>query len=463
MMTKVMKYIITDFIDNEWKLMYKIFDELRYEAWRISNRAINMYWDIESSNYAFKQKHGQFFKINEIKGITQSSLRGYISSELKKEFTKINAHSVDSINTKVEKEWKSHKNKIFKGNESMITYKRENAQILARATQFKIEHMSNNEYKIGVRLLNRLYAKHLHENGIETKEKVYKKNDDSMWMYFKVKTYDNNQKSIIDRIISGEYKLGTSAFLYNKRKKKWFINLAYSFEPIKKQLDPNRIMGIDMGVNIPAMLAISDSPYYRQAVGSKEEVESFRRQIEARRRGIQRQRKWCGEGSIGHGVKTRLKPLEKLSGKIARFKDTKNHCWSRYIINEAIKNNCGTIQMENLTGIAKDNAFLKNWTYDDLRQKITYKAEEVGIKVVIIDPYKTSSRCHKCGHIHSSKNKDDWRPKQEKFICESCGFKTNADWNAAKNIATKGIEKIIKKQMEKQDQEYKHGLKYVVN
>ena len=33
--------------------------------------------------------------------------------------------------------------------------------------------------------------------------------------------------------------------------------------------------------------------------------------------------------------------------------------------------------------------------------------------------------------------------------CKSCGFKTNADYNAAKNIATSGIEDIIKHELYK--------------
>ena len=47
---------------------------------------------------------------------------------------------------------------------------------------------------------------------------------------------------------------------------------------------------------------------------------------------------------IKYGVK-----LEKLAGKIANFKNTKNHCWSRYIVDVAVKNKCGVIQMEDLS------------------------------------------------------------------------------------------------------------------
>ena len=52
----------------------------------------------------------------------------------------------------------------------------------------------------------------------------------------------------------------------------------------------------------------------------------------------------------------------RIGDKIARFKDTINHRYSRYIVDMAVKNNCGVIQMEDLKGISKNNIF-KNWLF----------------------------------------------------------------------------------------------------
>ena len=111
----------------------------------------------------------------------------------------------------------------------------------------------------------------------------------------------------------------------------------------------------------------------------------------------------------------------------------------------AVKNNSGVIQMEELKGISANDAFLKNWSYFDLQQKIKYKAAEKGIEVKLIDPRYTSQRCSKCGYIHP-----DNRKEQKSFKCLKCGFETNADYNAARNIATKDIEYIIKESMKSQ-------------
>ena len=91
------------------------------------------------------------------------------------------------------------------------------------------------------------------------------------------------------------------------------------------------------------------------------------------------QGKYCGKGRRGHGYRTRVKPVMRIGDKIARFKDTINHRYSRYIVDMAVKNNCGVIQMEDLKGISKNNIFLKNWPYFDLQKKIEYKAKEKGI------------------------------------------------------------------------------------
>ena len=124
-----------------------------------------------------------------------------------------------------------------------------------------------------------------------------------------------------------------------------------------------------------------------------------------------------------------------------------NHRYSKYVVDIALKHNCGLIQMEDLTGISKDNTFLKNWSYYDLQQKIKYKAEEHNIEVRFINPKYTSQRCNKCGYIHK-----DNRPDQETFECVNCGHKSLADFNASRNIAMENIEEIILEQVEVQKQ-----------
>lgn len=247
---------------------------------------------------------------------------------------------------------------------------------------------------------------------------------------FNVKAHDNTQRTILDRIVvSGEYKHGSAEIL--RHKNKWFVNLSYSFTPKVKELDKNTVLGIDMGVAFPAYMAINNSKNREKIEGG--ELDNYRRKIEKRRNEYLAQGKYCGPGRRGHGRKTRLKPIEKLRGKIENFKNNVNHKYSKFIVDFAVKNNCGVIQMEDLTKIAdgeKKSTFLGKWTYYDLQSKIEYKAKEKGIEVRKVDPRYTSQKCSKCGHTEEENRVD-----RDTFLCKSCGFRAHADYNAAKNIS----------------------------
>jgi IS605 OrfB family transposase len=228
---------------------------------------------------------------------------------------------------------------------------------------------------------------------------------------------------------------------YDRKAGKWFLLLAYSFTPAKTEgLDPEKILGVDLGIKIPICASVYGDLDRMTIEGGK--IEEFRRRVEARKRSLQKQGKQCGEGRIGHGTKKRIKPITDIGDKIARFRDTENHIYSRYLIEYAVKKRCGTIQMEKLEGITREkDIFLKNWTYFDLQKKIEYKAKEKGIKVVYIEPAYTSKRCSSCGFIDT-----DNRLDQAHFKCLKCGFNENADYNASQNIGIKNIDKIIKEE-----------------
>lgn len=271
-------------------------------------------------------------------------------------------------------------------------------------------------------------------------------------------TFDN--KSIIDRILIGEYKLGASKIVKLKNNK-YMLYLTYKFKPQAKEYDMNNILGVDLGINTPVYMAVHNTK--KRIFISGNEIRAFRKKTEALKKSLQHQAAYCGEGRVGHGRKTRLKPVYKIKDKINRFTTTKNHVYSKRVIEIAKKYNCGVIQMEDLSGIAegeKKSTFLGDWTYYQLGEMIIYKAEEAGIKVVFVKPRYTSARCNKCGHIHRSKDKKDtlekegWRNKTEQFKCQNCDYGhkyfVHADYNAALNIATPNIEEIIKNQMKVQ-------------
>lgn len=66
-----------------------------------------------------------------------------------------------------------------------------------------------------------------------------------------------------------------------------------------------------------------------------------------------------------------------------------------------------------------------------------YKARRAGKLVVEVAPHHTSQECAQCGHTHP-----DNRRSQAGFVCQCCGHTDNADHNAGRNIARRGVSLV---------------------
>lgn len=254
--------------------------------------------------------------------------------------------------------------------------------------------------------------------------------------------FEPSKKAIIDRIISGEYKLGICQIARDKKekhgKRRWFVRLAYSFPRPRITRDKSICVGVDLGLTHPFYCAVNNS-HKRLFSNEAQLVERFRYQIRRRRRAFQNALKFSNRG--GHGKKKSLEPLKKLAENERNYRDTKYHLYTSQIIVFAVKCNAGIIQIEKLEGFrASQEGILKDWAIADFQEKLRYKAERAGIEISEVDARYTSQRCHKCGHIDMEN-----RPSRSEFECTACGHKDNADYNAAKNLSIIGIEDLIKR------------------
>ena len=69
---------------------------------------------------------------------------------------------------------------------------------------------------------------------------------------------------------------------------------------------------------------------------------------------------------------------------------------------------------------------------------LSYKARRSGKLVIKVSPQFSSQECARCGHIHP-----DNRPSQAGFVCQRCGLADNADLNASRVIAKRGIRLLL--------------------
>lgn len=407
--------------DMDYKQFCSAMFEIQNQIRSFKNRASSEYFSILMRQIQFKEENGRYPTDDELVGC---NIRTHFYRRAIEQIRDLNRGGCSAVSEDVCKYIKTWKKDILSGKMTIPSY-RIGQPIIFTAKGIRV---IENEGKLFLELsvfandASKRYG--LKGNGKRTFE---------IWHKCK------SSIDIVSRCLTGDYKVCESSMSYNKKKKMWEFALSYKFEPNKHELNQDKILGIDLGIAIPVVAAISDSE--KRWFFNGHEIDSFRMKTEAMRRQMSKARVQAGNGSVGHGRNSRCKPVDRIGNRIANFRNSKNDAWSREIVNIAVKNGCGTIQMEDLSGISSGSApmFLKNWTYYDLQNKIKYKAEAEGIQVVLIDPQYTSQRCSRCGYIATEN-----RMTQSDFVCKECGYTENADYNAARNIATKDIVKIIK-------------------
>lgn len=242
----------------------------------------------------------------------------------------------------------------------------------------------------------------------------------------------SNNEAIFDAILSGRFLMCDSQFQFKNDKLYLLLTIKTPKEKVK--IDKNKTLGVDLGINIPIYVAVNDG-LASKGFGTKDELFAKKQQFQSRKRSLQHNL------SIAKGGKGRNKKLKKLDS----VKDSEKNYTKTYIdtitkavINYAISNKVGVITLEDLSSVKEhvNEVVLRNWNIYDIQQKIKYKAANIGIEVVMVDPAYSSQRCYKCGSIH-----EDNRPTQETFKCIKCGHEDNADRNAAKNLSIANTEK----------------------
>lgn len=197
------------------------------------------------------------------------------------------------------------------------------------------------------------------------------------------------------RVYSGEYEYCGSSIQFDKAGKKIILNLTIKIPQKNCDLNESTVVGVDLGVKIPAVCALNTNPYAREFIGSVDDYLRVRTQIQNQRRRLCIQLR---NTKGGHGRKKKLKALDRYTSRERNFVKNYNHMVSSRIIKFALKHNAKYINLECLKGYDTDKKVLRNWSYYELQSMIEYKANKYGIVVRKINPCYTSQVCSECGH-----------------------------------------------------------------
>jgi putative transposase len=246
-----------------------------------------------------------------------------------------------------------------------------------------------------------------------------------------------NFRLVVQRILDGVNDFSASQL--QVKTKDLYLFLVVKEPDQEHLLNPELTVGVDLGVSVPAYVALSTGGPQRMAIGDAEDFLKLRTQMQSRRRRLQRNLQAVKGGK---GRTKKLKALDQLKEKERNFVRQYNHMISKKVIDFALKHSAGKINIEMLEGYGEeepDSFILRNWSYFELQTLIIDKANRSGISVNKIDPYHTSQICSVCGHF------EEGQRDSRKFLCKNpgCGNDMNADHNAAINIAKS--EKFVTK------------------
>lgn len=276
-------------------------------------------------------------------------------------------------------------------------------------------------------------------------------------------------RTTVLRIFEGDYKVCDSSIGFDRKTgKKIILYLSLKIPDKKNNLDESTVVGVDLGLAIPAMCALNNDIYKREKIGDYKDCTKKRLKMQKEKNSIKASLAYAAGG---HGRNKKLAYLEKIRTNERNFVQTYNHMVSKKVVDFALKYRAKYINIEDLSGFSEEDRssfVLRNWSSYELQQMITYKAAKEGIEVRKIYPAYTSQTCSICGQ-------KGIRSSQSEFKCSDPNCKShtlykkpiNADFNGARNIAmsehfaTKDTKDIMIRTIEgneylEADQEYKH-------
>lgn len=226
---------------------------------------------------------------------------------------------------------------------------------------------------------------------------------------------DGKTQQIRIACVEGEL-VGEPGILRIKKKRgKWIADVTMTLPQPEPSQDQG-VMGIDLGIKVPAVSYVQGQTI--RFYGNGRYQRSMRRRFYARRKSLQKAGK--------------KRALRKSQGKEQRWMKQINHQLSRQIVTQAQNDGVGTIKLETLFGIRerttrtsrgaqarKNNRMSNTWSFYQLAEFITYKAERLGIRVERVDPAYTSQECPACGKHNKAQDR--------RYFCSDCGWKGHRD------------------------------------
>ncbi|MFB6228600.1 MAG: RNA-guided endonuclease InsQ/TnpB family protein [Halobacteriales archaeon] len=203
-------------------------------------------------------------------------------------------------------------------------------------------------------------------------------------------------------------------------------NPGYEGDGTERQESESRSEGAENGVvlgvdlNVTGAFAVTSTGAF---IGSADYLTHKRDQYEQRRATLQQT-----------GTRSAHLTIQSIGSRFSDWSLDWLHNRANDLIAEAQDAGVDGIIFENLDHIRENIANgskFQQWAYAKFVELVEYKVESTALFVDTVNPAYTSRRCSHCGFTHEDNRED------KRFACQDCGYELNADYNAAKNIATR--------------------------
>jgi putative transposase len=207
----------------------------------------------------------------------------------------------------------------------------------------------------------------------------------------------------------------------------WFISILVETEDVPERCKSQAAVGVDLGLKQLAVLSTGESFNGPKALGT----------LLARMRLLSRAHSRKAKGSKNRVKSARR--LAKLHWRITCVRQDAMHKLTNRLCNDY-----GWIAIEdlNVKGMMANHRLARHLTdasFGELRRQLTYKAEQRGVHLAVVDRWFPSSKtCSACGEVHEALTL-----AERVWSCTACGVAHDRDVNAARNILAQSIKDSI--------------------
>lgn len=225
-----------------------------------------------------------------------------------------------------------------------------------------------------------------------------------------------NVDIVLHRIIKGKVKTLT----IKRSADKWYVIFACEGVVIEKIKPKEKRIGIDVGIKSFATLSngekIENPKFFRK---SEKQLAKFQRRLSKKKKGSTNRRK------------ARL----KVARQHEKIFNQRNDFLHNKTVEIVRRFKIIAVEELNVKGMIKNRHLAKSIadaSWSRFVQMLSYKVENTGGKVELVNPRYTSQICSFCGH------KQKMPLNKRIYKCKNCGLKIDRDINSAININTSG-------------------------